>query len=123
MDLQTLKEIKSSDVNGITETNKSETKGGTYVLKDEEGKIQRTGRTNDLNRREAEHARNDKTKDLEFQVDKKTDNKDAQRGREQQIHEKHNPPLNKIKPISDKNPNKQKYLEAANELEKNKNKT
>jgi hypothetical protein len=30
-----------------------------------------------LKRREGEHARNEKTKNLEFQVDRKTDNKDA----------------------------------------------
>jgi RHS repeat-associated protein len=120
MDLKTLKEIRTVNVESKPDTKSDNPKGGTYILKDEDGKIQRTGRTNDLKRREGEHARNEKTKSLEFQVDRKTDNKDAQRGREQQIHEEHDPPLNKIKPISDKNPNKQKYLDAARELNKSK---
>jgi RHS repeat-associated protein len=88
-------------------------KGGTYALTDNDKKVQRTGRTKDLERREKEHKKSEDTKDLDFNVDKRTDNKDAQRGREQQLHEKHNPPLNKIKPIRDNNPNKKKYMDAA----------
>ncbi|OYZ02524.1 MAG: hypothetical protein B7Y37_01665 [Sphingobacteriia bacterium 28-36-52] len=121
MDLKTFKEVNDVIIvksESKTESKSEEPKGGTYVLHDDEGKVQRSGRTIDLKRREGEHAKNEKTKDLKFQVDKKTDNKDAQRGREQEIHEKHNPPMNKIKSISDKNPNKQKYLDAAKELEK-----
>ena len=88
--------------------------GGTYLQKDKETeKVQRSGRTNDLARREKEHGRATEIKDLKFEVDVRTDDKNVQRGREHQNHEDHKPPLNKIKPISDKNPNKEKYIEAA----------
>lgn len=95
--------------------NLKDEKGGTYILKDENGKVQRSGRTNDLGRREKEHGRSEKTKDLEFEVDQRNDDKKVQRGREQQIHDAHKPPLNKIKPIRDNNPKKEEYMKAAEE--------
>jgi hypothetical protein len=52
-------------------------KGGTYVLKDAEGTVVKTGRTNNLARREAEHGR--KHPDKTFEVDKRTDSRAAQR--------------------------------------------
>lgn len=64
-----------------------------------------------------EHARGAETKELDFEVDKLTDDYAQQRGREQILHEQHQPPLNKIQPISPRNPNRQKYLDAGNELE------
>ncbi len=49
-------------------------KGGTYKLTDPKtGKVIRTGRTENLNRRMLEHRRNPATKDLDFIIDKRTD--------------------------------------------------
>jgi hypothetical protein len=91
--------------------------GGTYLLKDPKtGEIVRTGRTNDLSRREAEHARDPKLKRYDFKVDKRTDSYAAQRGREQIIHDKHKPPLNKVNPISPSNKRRGAYMKAGRGL-------
>ena len=42
-------------------------KGGTYILRDVDGVVMRTGRSNNLERRMADHARDAKTKDLKFE--------------------------------------------------------
>lgn len=91
--------------------------GGTYMLTNPNtGEVQRTGRTNNLDRRQKEHARDPQTKDLKFNVDKRTDNAAARRGREQIIHDKYKPPMNKVNPVNPKNPNKAKYLKEAEKL-------
>jgi hypothetical protein len=87
--------------------------GGTYTLRDDDNNVQRSGRTNDLERREGEHGRAPETKDLKFNTELKTNSKAAQRGHEQMLHDKHNPPLNKVQPISPTNPNKGAYMKAA----------
>jgi hypothetical protein len=93
-------------------------RGGTYLLRDPEtGQIMRTGRTKDLERRAKEHRRADETADLEFEVDRRTDVYAEQRGREQILHEKYRPPLNKIAPICSKNSRRQGYLQAARNME------
>lgn len=80
-------------------------RGGTYVLRDPAtGQVMRTGRTGDLVRREAEHARDPALRDLKFDVAHRTDGYVEQRGLEQMLHEAHQPPLNKIRPISQQNP-------------------
>ena len=89
--------------------------GGTYVLKDG-NEVMRSGRTNDLLRRQGEHGRDPVLKKFDFKIDRRTDNYAQQRGREQILHDKYKPPLNKINPISPKNPNRQKYLDCAKEL-------
>ena len=82
----------------------------------ETGKVMRTGRTIDLNSRMGQHRRGPATKGFDFEVDKRTNIYDQLRGREQIIHDKYKPPLNKIRPISPRNPNRQKYLDAARKL-------
>jgi hypothetical protein len=107
------------------EVNNGIAKGGTYLLIDTEGLISeekgtvvRTGRTNDLVRRENEHGRDENLKNFKFEVDRRTDEKDAQRGREQIIHDLYNHPvLNKIRPISLKNKKIEHYLKAGKALE------
>ena len=101
-------------------TKEAKPKGGTYVLKDPNtGKVVRTGRTKDLERRRKEHQRNPVFEKMDYKIDKRTDNYDEQRGREHIIHEKFNhPKLNRNKPIADKNPNKEKYIEAGKRLGK-----
>ena len=92
-------------------------RGGTYLLRDPETEqVMRTGRTKDLERRAREHRRDDETADFVFEVDRRTDVYAQQRGREQILHEKCRPPLNKISPISAKNPRRQEYLEAAGNM-------
>jgi hypothetical protein len=54
--------------------------GGTYVLRDAEEVVRRTGRTKHLDIREQQHARHPETKDLNFEIDKRADNYAAQRG-------------------------------------------
>jgi RHS repeat-associated protein len=98
-------------------------KGGTYKLKDPEtGEVRRTGQTNDLGRREKEHLRGEETKDLKLEIDRRTDDPAARRGREQVIHDEHpearveNGGLNKRNPIADDNPKRDEYLEAGSKL-------
>ena len=96
--------------------------GGTYKLRDADGNVKRTGLTNDLKRRQAEHGRYSDTKDLDFEVDKFSDDAIARRGREQRIYDQHpeaqaaNGGLNKRRPISERNPRLQEYLDAGDEL-------
>jgi RHS repeat-associated protein len=106
-----------------TEADAKAAKGGTYKLVDKEtDEVKRTGRSNDLDRRRTEHANAEETKDLEFKVDRKTDDYAEQRGREQIIYEEHpeaqlkNGGLNKQQPISPTNPNKPDYMEAGKKL-------
>lgn len=67
-------------------------------------------------RREAEHGRDAVLGDFKFEAVHRTDVYAEQRGLEQLLHETHNPPLNKISPISPTNPNRQTYLDAAQQF-------
>jgi RHS repeat-associated protein len=95
-------------------------RGGTYVLRDAEGVVRKTGRTDDLVRRERELGR--KHPDKTFEVDKRTDSYPAERGREQILHDANpsahssNGGLDRINGISPKNPKRDEYLEAARNL-------
>lgn len=89
-------------------------RGGTYMLRDPiTHQVVRTGRTKDLARRQREHDRNPETRPFEFVVAHRTDIKAEQRGLEQMLHDHFKPPMNKINPVSARNPRKQGYLEAA----------
>ena len=91
--------------------------GGTYVLRDPiTGKVVRTGRTNDLARREGEHGRDPAFVDYTFEPIHKTDVYQQQRGLEQILHDYYNPPLNKINPISPTNPRFKDYINAAKDF-------
>ena len=93
--------------------------GGTYILRDPvTNQIVRTGRTNNLARRENEHNRDPALGRYNCGIDARTDNYAQQRGREQIIHDTFNPPLNKIQPISPTNPRVLEYLDAAYRLNK-----
>ena len=87
-------------------------RGGTYKLRDPETQqVRRTGRTNDLARRESEHGRHPETRDLDFEVDRRTDSYAAQRGREERIWEQHpEADLNRKRPISAQNARRDEYL-------------
>lgn len=88
-------------------------KGGTYMLIDGDGAVVRTGRTNNLARREKEHGRDPALIDFRFREVHKTDVRSEQRGLEQMLHDKYQPPLNKIRPISPTNPKIDEYMDAA----------
>lgn len=93
-----------------------EARGGTYVLRDAEtGQVMRSGRTNDLLRRQAEHARDPLLKDLDFEPVHRTDSYAARRGLEQELDWLYDPPLNYKRPIDPYNSKLLDYLRAAND--------
>jgi len=101
------------------ETVETTARGGTYTLIDPTtGEVQYVGRTNSLARRRAEHALDPIKGQLQFQIDWITDDYKVQRGREQILYDLYRPPLNRIRPISPRNSNLQRYLEAARRFEK-----
>jgi len=100
------------------ETVETTARGGTYRLVDPTtGEVQYVGRTADLARRAAEHQRDPIKKRLMFEVDWLTDDYVVQRGREQMLYEHYRPSLNRIRPISPRNPRLQEYLDAARRFE------
>uniref|UniRef100_UPI001C48A5B7 RHS repeat domain-containing protein n=1 Tax=Alteromonas lipotrueae TaxID=2803814 RepID=UPI001C48A5B7 len=114
--------VKAGVKNGLEAGISYVTKGGTYKLRDADGAVKRTGKSIDLNRRRGEHARNKDTKDLDFEVDRRSDCCKAQRGREQIIYDKHpeaqaaNGGLNKRRPVSPTNPKRDIYRKAGEKL-------
>jgi hypothetical protein len=94
----------------------SQARGGTYVLRDPAtGRVMRSGRTGDLAVRRSQHARDPELGHLKFEEVYRTDVYAEQRGLEQVLHDTHNPPLNRIRPIRPDNPRRQEYLDAAQE--------
>lgn len=102
----------------------SDARGGIYRLQDPASKqTVRTGMTNNLARREAEHARSTaqgKLPDHDFVVVHKTDDHATLRGLEQEVKEKYsatadraNGGYNKVNGISPNNPKKSSYERAA----------
>jgi hypothetical protein len=47
-----------------------------------------------------------------FHIEYQTDVRYEQRGLEQVLHDRHRPPKNKIRPISPRNPNRARYMDA-----------
>ena len=89
-------------------------RGGTYVLRDPVSEqVMRSGRTNDLARRGQEHGRDPTLSDLVFEPVHRTDVRSQQRGLEQILHDTHRPALNRINPISPRNPRFEEYMDAA----------
>jgi len=85
-----------------------------YVLRDPvTGEVVRVGRTNDFARRAAEHARDPALRGYEFERVYPTDSYAEQRGLEQVLHDRYDPPLDRINPISPRNSKRQDYLDAA----------
>ena len=93
-------------------------KGGAYKLVDVDGNVKRTGRSGNLEAREAQHARKPETKDLKMDVDTRSDDYKVQRGAEHRLYEQHpearmeNGGLNRQKAIRDNNPKKDTYIKA-----------
>jgi hypothetical protein len=55
-------------------------------------------------------------KQFDFEGIYRTDNYDIRRGLEQMIYDSHYPDLNRIRPVSPINPNRDKYQKAAEEF-------
>ncbi|WP_157519524.1 RHS repeat-associated core domain-containing protein [Modestobacter sp. Leaf380] len=72
--------------------------GGVYALTDRAGQVVRTGRTNNLARRQAEHAR--EFQGANFRILAVTQKRSEQRGLEQLAHNQFRPRLNRVEPIS-----------------------
>ena len=72
--------------------------------------------TNCLERRAAEHARDARTRGLNFETVHRTDSYAAQRGLEQQLHERYKPSLDKLNGVSRRNPRAPEYRQAAEEF-------
>ena len=82
--------------------------GGTYILRDPvNGRVMRTGMATNLIKRKSDHKSD--YPGLVFEVDKRSSSKDARRGREQIIHDLHNPPYDKQNPIKEKNYTPEEY--------------
>jgi hypothetical protein len=93
-------------------------RGGTYLLHDPvSGEAVRVGRTNDLERRRAEHRRDPLFQRFDFEVDRRTDDEDQRRGREQILIEQFRPRLNRIRGIDPRNPRRLYYLRRGHELD------
>ena len=95
-------------------------RGGVYTLRDVDGNVVRTGRTNNLARREREHARADDTADFSFQVEYRTDAYRQQRGLEQVIWMVNGRPtlqgVRKTSPVDVRNKNYNNYMDAAGQF-------
>jgi len=85
--------------------------GGVYTLRDSSGNVQYAGRTNNLARRAGEHRSTHP--DLRLNTEFRSDSREVQRGAEQILHDRFQPPLNKIQPISPRNPRRAHYINAA----------
>jgi hypothetical protein len=81
------------------------------LVHESSGTVYRVGRAKNLVARAAQHAR--MYKGLRFVVLHRTDSRLAQRGLEEMAHARHTPLLDKIRPISLKNPMRQTYRQAA----------
>ena len=102
---------------GTLEASASKRQGGTNVLRDQAtDEVVRSGRTNDLVRREGEHARDPLLKDYRFEPVHRTNVYDVQRGLEKLLHDLYKPRMNKIRPVSPANPKIKTYEEAADKF-------
>lgn len=90
-------------------------RGGAYLLRDPAngGAVVLSGRSGNLASRAADYRRDPLLKDFDFDSVYRTDVYAEQRGLEQILHDQYSPALNKIRPISPTNRNRQTYLDAA----------
>jgi hypothetical protein len=93
-------------------------RGGVYRLMDGD-RVVRTGRTKNLDSRRLDHGRHKTTSGYRFEVVYRTDDYAVQRGLEQMLYDaspsalSSNGGLNRIRPISQRNPRLEKYMRAA----------
>jgi hypothetical protein len=98
---------------GTVVHNKSCPQGGVYhLVGSDTGRTLRTGLTNNLARRQAEHART-YSANIEFRVLHYSNDRKVRRGLEQMAHQRYRPILNRVSPISRFNPRKNVYMNAA----------
>jgi RHS repeat-associated protein len=87
--------------------------GGVYSIKNNAGIVVRVGRTNDLSSREGDYYRDPNYFDLNYKIEWQTDDYATQRGLEQYLFDKYQPPMNVIRPIGPRNNNGTNYFNAA----------
>lgn len=85
----------------------------TLPLSNPEGQIVRVGRTNDLLRREGEYYRDPNYFDLKYKPEFYMDDYGTQRGLEQMLYDRYQPPMNRNRPIRLGNSNSPNYMNAA----------
>jgi RHS repeat-associated protein len=111
----------ANDLAPLTEISSNEADGGVYSLRDEEGKVVRTGRTSNLSARESSHFNDPVLGNYKLQVEYQTNVYAEQRGLEQALYDRYpeaqsaNGGFNKIRAISLSNPNLPFYIESANQ--------
>jgi RHS repeat-associated protein len=94
-------------------------RGGVYSLRNDVGEVVRTGRTRDLTVRQSAHFRDPVLRDLNFNVEYRTNVYAEQRGLEQVLYDRYpgarsaNGGYNRIRAISPRNPNLESYIRAA----------
>jgi RHS repeat-associated protein len=93
--------------------NASCAQGGVYrLVSTDTGRTLRTGMTNNLARRQAEHGRV-YSPNVEFRVLHYSNSRTVRRGLEQMAHDRYRPSLNRVNPISRFNPRRTTYMNAA----------
>ncbi|MFC5117302.1 hypothetical protein ACFPN7_25480 [Amycolatopsis halotolerans] len=88
-----------------------ERRGSIHRLRD--GNVQYIGRTNNFDKRKSAHSRTPGKENLRLQPEFETQDYETVRGLEQYLYDVHSPILNEIRPISLRNGNIERYLEAA----------
>ena len=92
-------------------------RGGAYTIRDKQtGEVVYVGQTDNFERRSREHARGRFPEDrYEFKPEYDTDDYATRRGLEQWLYEQYNPPMNRQRPVSPRNPRRDEYKRAAEE--------
>ena len=90
--------------------------GGVYSISNPNGVVVRVGHTNNFLRRAGQYRRDPNYFDLEFKREYYTDDYATQRGLEQMLYDKYQPPMNIYRPIRISNRNGPSYLQAASDF-------
>jgi uncharacterized protein RhaS with RHS repeats len=92
-------------------------RGGAYTIRDKQtGEVVYVGQTDNFERRRREHDRGRFPEArYEFKPEYDTDDYATRRGLEQWLYEQYNPPMNRQRPVSPRNPRRDEYKRAAEE--------
>ena len=88
-------------------------KGGVYTITNPSGQVVRVGHTKNLISRRGNYGRDPNFFDLDFNIEHEIDDYATRRGLEQMLYDDFHPPLNINRPIAVKNPNFERYMQAA----------
>jgi hypothetical protein len=95
-------------------------RGGVYRIFGPDDEEWYVGRSNNANRRESEHGRDERFQGGSFEVLHRTDDPATLRGLEQLEYEQREPTMNAIRPISPRNSRGEEYLNKARDFLKGK---